>query len=157
MFEGVEVTLGPLAEGKYAVVEGILPGDRVAAAGAFLIDAETRLNPSASAAYFGAAGGPSSGSGSSSTSQAASAAGGDDAEERKTALAKLAPADRVAAERQKICPVTGMSLGTMGTPVKIEAGGRAIYLCCEGCRDQVSKDPAAAIAKIRAAGGEVAE
>jgi Cu(I)/Ag(I) efflux system membrane fusion protein len=158
LFEGVEVTLGPLAEGKYAVLDGILPGDRVAAAGAFLVDAETRLNPSASAAYFGAAGGPASGSGSSSSgSQASAAVQDDEAKEREAALAKLSPVDRVAAERQKICPVTGMSLGTMGTPVKIEAGGKTVYLCCEGCRDLVLKDPAAAIEKIRAAGGEVAE
>ena len=58
VFEGVAVTLGPRAEGYYAVIDGVLAGDRVAAAGAFLVDAETRLNPSASAAYFGASGGP---------------------------------------------------------------------------------------------------
>ena len=34
------------------------PGDKVAAAGGFLIDAETRLNPAAAATYFGASGGP---------------------------------------------------------------------------------------------------
>jgi len=39
----------------------VLAGDRVAAAGAFLVDAETRLNPAASATYFGASGSPSSG------------------------------------------------------------------------------------------------
>jgi Cu(I)/Ag(I) efflux system membrane fusion protein len=61
VFEGVEVKLGPRSGGRYAVIEGLLPGDRVAAAGAFLVDAETRLNPTASAAYFGASGGPSSG------------------------------------------------------------------------------------------------
>jgi len=61
VFEGVAVTLGPRAEGYYAVVDGVRAGDRVAAAGAFLVDAETRLNPSASATYFGASGGPSSG------------------------------------------------------------------------------------------------
>jgi Cu(I)/Ag(I) efflux system membrane fusion protein len=58
VFEGVAVTLGPRAEGYYAVVDGLLAGDRVAAAGAFLVDAETRLNPSASATYFGASGSP---------------------------------------------------------------------------------------------------
>jgi Cu(I)/Ag(I) efflux system membrane fusion protein len=56
VFEGVEVKLGARAGGYYPVVEGLLPGDRVAAAGAFLIDAETRLNPAASSAYFGASG-----------------------------------------------------------------------------------------------------
>lgn len=56
LFEGVVVKLGPRAEGYYAVLEGLLAGDRVAAAGAFLIDAETRLNPAAAAAYYGASG-----------------------------------------------------------------------------------------------------
>lgn len=56
VFEGVSVRLGPRAEGYYAVLEGLLPGDRVAAAGAFLIDAETRLNPAAASTYFGASG-----------------------------------------------------------------------------------------------------
>jgi Cu(I)/Ag(I) efflux system membrane fusion protein len=54
VFEGVAVTLGPHAQGYYAVGDGLLAGDRVAAAGAFLVDAETRLNPAASATYFGA-------------------------------------------------------------------------------------------------------
>ncbi|MEX2092047.1 MAG: efflux RND transporter periplasmic adaptor subunit [Pirellulales bacterium] len=60
VFEGVAVTLGPRAEGYYSVIDGVLAGDRVAAAGAFLVDAETRLNPAASATYFGASGSPES-------------------------------------------------------------------------------------------------
>lgn len=60
VFEGVAVTLGPRTAGYYAVIDGLAAGDRVAAAGAFLVDAETRLNPSASAAYFGASGGAES-------------------------------------------------------------------------------------------------
>jgi len=56
VFEAVEVTLGPRADGYYAVLDGLLPGDQVAAAGAFLIDAETRLHAAAGATYFGASG-----------------------------------------------------------------------------------------------------
>lgn len=59
VFEGVPVTLGPRAGGYYAVVDGLSAGERVAAAGAFLVDAETRLNPAASGTYFGASGTPS--------------------------------------------------------------------------------------------------
>ena len=47
VFEGREVVLGPLSGGLYPVLEGLAPGESVAAAGAFLIDAETRLNPRA--------------------------------------------------------------------------------------------------------------
>jgi len=45
LFEGREVTLGPRSGGDFPVLAGLFPGDRVAAAGAFLIDAESRLNP----------------------------------------------------------------------------------------------------------------
>ena len=64
VFEGVEVKLGPRCAGYYSVLEGLSRGDQVAAAGAFLIDAETRLNPAAAMEYFGASG---SGRGNSST------------------------------------------------------------------------------------------
>jgi membrane fusion protein, copper/silver efflux system len=57
VFEGVSVTLGPRSGNFYSVIDGLRAGDRVAAAGAFLVDAETRLNPAASATYFGASGG----------------------------------------------------------------------------------------------------
>lgn len=55
-FDMVEVKLGRRAGEYYPVVAGIQPGDRVATAGAFLVDAENRLNPAASATYFGASG-----------------------------------------------------------------------------------------------------
>jgi Cu(I)/Ag(I) efflux system membrane fusion protein len=61
IFEGIEVELGPRMDGYYPVLKGVLPGDRIAAAGSFLLDAETRLNPNAASAYFGASGGATSG------------------------------------------------------------------------------------------------
>lgn len=45
VFEGRAVVLGPRSGDLYPVLEGLEPGERVAAAGAFLIDAESRLNP----------------------------------------------------------------------------------------------------------------
>jgi hypothetical protein len=54
MFDGIEIEVGPRAAGYYAVVRGLLAGQKVASAGAFLLDAETRLNSNASSAYFGA-------------------------------------------------------------------------------------------------------
>lgn len=56
IFDAVEVELGPRAGEYYAVIKGLAAGDRVVTAGAFLLDAETRLNPAAGAAYFGASG-----------------------------------------------------------------------------------------------------
>jgi Cu(I)/Ag(I) efflux system membrane fusion protein len=45
VYEGREVVLGKLIGGRYPVLDGLAPGERVAASGAFLIDAESRLNP----------------------------------------------------------------------------------------------------------------
>jgi Cu(I)/Ag(I) efflux system membrane fusion protein len=59
-FDGVAVKVGPRCGDYYPVISGLAPGDRVATAGAFLLDAETRLNPAAAAEYFGARGGPQS-------------------------------------------------------------------------------------------------
>jgi multidrug efflux pump subunit AcrA (membrane-fusion protein) len=58
VFDMVEVELGPRAGEFFPVRSGLVAGDQVATAGAFLVDAENRLNPAASAQYFGASGGP---------------------------------------------------------------------------------------------------
>ncbi len=55
MFDGVAVVLGPRCGDWYPVVKGLEAGQRVAVSGAFLLDAETRLNPSLASSYFGAA------------------------------------------------------------------------------------------------------
>ena len=34
---------------------------------------------------------------------------------------------------QKICPVSGSKLGSMGKPVKIKLGDETSFLCCKGC------------------------
>ncbi len=44
-FEGRRVVLGPRSGDRFPVLDGLIPGEKVAAAGAFLIDAESRLNP----------------------------------------------------------------------------------------------------------------
>ena len=45
VYEGREVVLGPRIGDRFPVLEGLAPGEKVAAPGAFLIDAESRLNP----------------------------------------------------------------------------------------------------------------
>jgi Cu(I)/Ag(I) efflux system membrane fusion protein len=49
VFEGREVVLGPRVGDRYPVLDGLASGERVAAAGAFLIDAESRINPGTTA------------------------------------------------------------------------------------------------------------
>ena len=47
------VVLGPRTGDRFPVLEGLAPGEKVAAAGAFLIDAESRINPGAAPASPG--------------------------------------------------------------------------------------------------------
>jgi Cu(I)/Ag(I) efflux system membrane fusion protein len=56
VYEAVRVIVGPRAEAYHPVLSGLDRGDRVVTAGAFLLDAEANLNPSAAAAYFGSTG-----------------------------------------------------------------------------------------------------
>lgn len=58
VFEGVLVELGTRVGEFYPVLKGVQAGDRIVARGAFLVDAETRLNPAAGAAFSGATAGP---------------------------------------------------------------------------------------------------
>jgi Cu(I)/Ag(I) efflux system membrane fusion protein len=53
VFDGRQVVLGPRIGDRFPVLEGLAPGEKVAAAGAFLIDAESRINPGAAPAAIG--------------------------------------------------------------------------------------------------------
>jgi Cu(I)/Ag(I) efflux system membrane fusion protein len=45
VYEGRKVVLGPRSGDRFPVLEGLHPGETVVAAGAFLVDAESRLDP----------------------------------------------------------------------------------------------------------------
>lgn len=142
MFDGVEVVLGPRCGDDYPVVKGLEPGQRVAFAGAFLLDAETRLNPALASAYFGAGRGKSPLASSAVTTKASEST-------LSTAFSELAPDDRLLAERQKLCPVTNKPLGSMGTPARVVVQGTVVFLCCAGCEDAITKEPAKYLAKLK--------
>ncbi len=171
-FEGVEVQLGPRQDAYYPVLTGLKAGDKVAAAGGFLIDAETRLNPAAAATYFGASGGPQA-SGRPATPAGPSADSrsfaspeksprsqsesvkeqqAPDAEELKN-IEQLPAADRKLALAQHVCPITGAALGSMGVPVKITLRGQPVFLCCQGCVGKAKKDPEGTLRKVTALQG----
>jgi hypothetical protein len=141
MFDGVEVILGPRCGDDYPVVRGLETGQRVASSGAFLIDAETRLNPSLAVGYFG-----STATGERRAVPASSPPSEPDAAAK--ALMKLAPADRALAAHQKTCPVTSEPLGSMGTPIRIMVGGKVVFLCCKGCERELKQDPGKYLAKL---------
>ena len=63
-------------------------------------------------------------------------------------LAALSAEDRVLADRQRICPVAESRLGSMGTPKKVDVNGTAVFICCEGCRDRLLREPDKYLAKL---------
>jgi hypothetical protein len=108
------------------------------------------------AAILGGCGGPtdkqpdgkpaaSAASNESEKGAAAEAAQPDD----RPGLAELSTADRALAEKQKLCPVTGEALGSMGKPVKITVKGQTVFLCCAGCEGKIRKDPDTYLAKMK--------
>lgn len=64
-----------------------------------------------------------------------------DKAEIEQALSQLSPEDRELAEKQKVCPVSGEPLGSMGKPMKVTVEGKDIFVCCEGCVDAVKENP----------------
>ena len=44
--------------------------------------------------------------------------------------------------RQKICPVSGKPLGSMGVPVAVVVNGQRVFVCCAGCVNAIKSDPA---------------
>jgi hypothetical protein len=127
MFDGVEVTLGRRCGDHYPVLRGLSPGDRVVTAGAFLLDAETRLNPALAASYFGAGARPA----------------------RPTPGPPPASDDETLIARQKVCPVTDEPLGgAMGRPVKLMVDGRVVFICCKACERELRSEPKKYLGKV---------
>jgi len=52
------------------------------------------------------------------------------------------------AEEQRICPVTGAELGTMGPSVAVEVQGKTIWTCCDACPSKVDSEPTQYLAKL---------
>ncbi len=134
LYDGVEVELGPRCGNYYPVLRGLQAGDKVAGAGSFLLDAETRLTGGLGSTYYGASGGPDQKGRSTTTARSSTTT--DEDIEIKQALDKLSPDDRHLAENQDTCPITGKRLGSMGVPVKIDVKGRPVLVCCPFCLDK---------------------
>jgi hypothetical protein len=147
MYDGVEVVLGPRCGDAYPIVRGLEAGQRVVTAGAFLLDAETRLNPSVAAGYFGAGRTAAPAPGPGESPSPVPAAPADDKITRS--LDRLAPAERALAVKQKVCPVTGERLGAMGPPPSVVIAGRTVFVCCKGCIPELQKEPAKYLAKLQ--------
>ncbi len=140
-FEIRRVVLGPYSEDGIAILKGVEEGEQVAVSGNFLIDSQMQLagNPSLID--------PTKIQDPNETEEIPSA-------EVREALSALTEEDRALAIRQKICPVSGMPLGSMGPPPKVDVGGTAVLICCEGCRAVLLADPDKYLAKLATSSGE---
>lgn len=134
MFDAVEIAVGPRCGDYYPVLRGITFGQRVAATGAFLLDAEMWLNHGLASTYFGA----TRGAGESAPTAPS------------VAPSSLSAEDQLLAAKQKICPVTGGSLDAMGGPVRVEVAGRVVFICCKSCEKPLRKNPAKYLSKLPA-------
>ncbi len=56
------------------------------------------------------------------------------AQETQQQKSPLTDADHLQIAVQKICPVTGEELGSMGEPLKVKVGEQVAFLCCKGCQ-----------------------
>lgn len=65
----------------------------------------------------------------------------------QVALARLDQSDRAGIARQRVCPVTGAVLGSMGDPTKVLVDEQPLYLCCKACLGKVQSDPEAYLRK----------
>jgi len=74
-----------------------------------------------------------------------------DPAEIERALSKLSPEDRALAEKQKVCPVSGEPLGSMGVPERVEVHGRPVFICCDSCLEELNENPDRYLSKLPAA------
>jgi hypothetical protein len=143
MFDGIVVQVGPQDGDLVPILAGLRSGQRVVSAGAFLIDAESRLHPNLAVQYFGA--NPTSRKPAPPKRKLAP----------KSALELLSETDRVLVEKQQICPVTKAPLGSMGTPVFTMLQGRKVFLCCRGCEPGLLANPAKFLAELSEVGDQL--
>jgi hypothetical protein len=149
MFDGVEVKLGPRCGDFFPVIAGLEPGVKVATTGTFLIDAEARLSPNLAAGYFGASRAAESESSARPPAEVPLSKRGASQKTKVTATPPLSAADRALVEKQKICPVTGLALDSMGGPIAVAVEGRRVFICCKGCESKLKQDAQKYLAKLK--------
>jgi hypothetical protein len=69
-------------------------------------------------------------------------------EEQLAEIEKLPEADRALALEQKVCPSSEEPLGSMGVPIKMEAKGVTVFVCCAGCKGDMETKPDEMLAKL---------
>lgn len=85
------------------------------------------------------------GNASPAPSQSLAALGG---EEVRPGVFKTTAADAQFIAAQKLCPVMDEPLDAMGGPYRVNADGRAIYICCPGCAKKIAVAPQKYVATL---------
>jgi Cu(I)/Ag(I) efflux system membrane fusion protein len=132
-FEIRRVVLGPGCGDQIVILRGLNEGDKVATRGNFLIDSQMQL-----------AGNPSL----IDPSRIQPAPDETFSAEAIAAISKLPEAEAALAKQQRICPVTKLELGSMGTPQKVDVDGKQVFICCEGCRERLLAEPEKYLANL---------
>ena len=135
-FEIRRVLVGPSAGADIVILQGLAEGESVAAKGNFLIDSAMQL-----------AGNPSLIDPTRAEAPSEMIAGFSNKETAE--IKQLADEDQTTVIDQVICPVTDAKLGSMGRPLKVDIAGKAVFICCEGCRNSLLKAPDMYLAKLR--------
>ncbi|KLU02340.1 hypothetical protein RISK_005406 [Rhodopirellula islandica] len=65
---------------------------------------------------------------------------------------KVSDADKPFIAAQKKCPVMDEPLDAMGGPYKVNADGKAIYICCPGCAKKIAAEPQKYLAVLKSQG-----
>jgi Cu(I)/Ag(I) efflux system membrane fusion protein len=142
----VEPKLGPRAGDFFPVLEGLAAGDRVVVRGNFLIDSQCQVTGKPSLLYPQGTLGEEADQGGNERAKEPSA-------KELANIDKLPPDESALARAQRVCPVTGALLGSMGRPYKTMLGERAVFLCCKGCEGAVQKDPEGMLKKLDESSG----
>jgi len=163
-FEIRNVVLGARSGDQVVVLKGVDEGENVAVSGNFLIDSQMQLagNPSLidptkappilkielDEDNLPSIGVPEMVVESFDRLPQLKRLGPDEDEDGLKQLeSQLSPEDRQIVERQKLCPVAGTLLGSMGLPIKVMVEGRPVFICCERCRERLLGDPAKYLTK----------
>ncbi len=68
---------------------------------------------------------------------------------------KVSGEDALFISAQQNCPVIDKPLSSMGGPYKVNADGKAIYICCPGCAKKIAAEPQKYLAVLKSQGVNV--
>ena len=129
-FEFREIEVGQIVGYEVSITEGLKPGESVVASATMLLDSQ-----------FSMAGKPSLIDPTKAIPREPEPIDPFSDPEVILALSTLSESDREAVKRQRLCPVADQILGSMGTPIKIDVKGQAVFVCCDGCSGSLQSEP----------------